>query len=332
MSLSALWKTIFVSAGLLLVLLAVGLISLLIGTTGFEGRRLLLEGVGSDEARKAMSIILSYRLPRTLLAAVAGAGLASAGVVFQGVLRNPLADPYIIGIAGGGSLGAVISIALLGPGWLMGTSLCAFLGSLLAVGLVYGLAAARRGRGYVDTVILAGVIVGAFMNALMLLVISVSGSHEIQRILFWLMGDLSLSDYNKTFFAGLLVGIGWALVNLNANRLNLLIVGEDSAAYLGLNVARARFFFITIAAAMTGTVVSVSGTVGFVGLVVPHAMRLLFGPDNRVLLPAAFLGGAAFLAACDCAARVVAYPVELPVGVITALTGAPFFLYLLIRR
>ena len=146
------------------------------------------------------------------------------------------------------------------------------------------------------------------------------------------MGDLSLSDYNKTVFAGLLVVVGWSVVYLNANRLNLLAVGEDSAAYLGLNVARARFFFITVAAAMTGTVVSVSGTVGFVGLVVPHTMRLLFGPDNRVLLPAAFLGGAAFLAACDCVARVVAYPVELPVGVITALTGAPFFLYLLVRR
>ncbi len=170
------------------------------------------------------------------------------------------------------------------------------------------------------------------MNALMLLIISVSGSHELQRILFWLMGDLGLADYTKTFVAGLLVIIAWTVVYLNANRLNLLIVGEDSAAYLGLDVARTRFLFMTIGAAMTGTVVSVSGTVGFVGLVVPHAMRLLFGPDNRVLLPAAFLGGAAFLAACDCVARVVAYPVELPVGVITALTGAPFFLYLLVRR
>ena len=150
------------------------------------------------------------------------------------------------------------------------------------------------------------------MNALMLLLISISGSDEMQRILFWLMGDFSLADYQKIMIAGVVTGLGWLAIYLNANRLNVLISGDDTAHHLGLNVFRARTFFIATAALITGTIVSVSGTVGFVGLVVPHAMRLLFGSDSRVLLPAAFLGGAAFLAASDCVARVVAYPVELP--------------------
>jgi len=221
---------------------------------------------------------------------------------------------------------------LLGHGWFLTTSIAAFVGSLVAVGVVYGLATAKRGAGYINTVILAGVIVAAFMNALMLLVISVSGSDEMQRILFWLMGDLSLADYRKAATAGIFVLGGWLLIFLNANRLNLLISGEETALHLGVNATRTRTYLMTTAAMMTGVVVSVSGTIGFVGLVVPHAMRLLFGPDNRVLLPASLLGGAAFLAAADSAARVAAYPVELPVGVITALTGAPFFLYLLVRR
>ena len=332
MRLSTLAKTILVATGLTGILLVVILVSLLMGTTIIEIKTLLTESVRGADAQKTWTIILSYRLPRTLLAAIAGAGLASAGVVFQGVLKNPLADPYLIGIAAGGSLGAVVSISLFGGRWLLGTSLSAFLGSLVAVGLVYGLAMARQGRDYVNTVILAGVIVGSVMNAVMLLIMSLSGSHEKQRILFWLMGDFSVADYQKVSLAGLVVAAGWALMYLNANRLNLLTAGDDTASYLGLHVSRTRTLFMALAALVTGAVVSVSGTIGFVGLVVPHTMRLLFGPDNRVLLPAALIGGAAFLAASDCVARVVAYPVELPVGVITTLAGGPFFLYLLVKR
>jgi len=332
MRMSTLAKTILISMGLTSVLLVVFLVSLLTGTTVTEVKALLMQSGQGIDAQRTWTIILSYRLPRTLLAAIAGAGLASAGVVFQGVLKNPLADPYLIGIAAGGSLGAVVSIVLFGERWLLGTSVCAFLGSIAAVGLVYGLAVVRRGRRYVNTVILAGVIVGSLMNALMLLILSLSGSHEKQRILFWLMGDFSLANDQKVLLAAVVVTAGWTLIYLNANRLNLLTVGDDTASHLGLNVFRARTLFMIIAAMITGAIVSVSGTIGFVGLVVPHAMRLLFGPDNRVLLPAALLGGASFLAASDCAARVVAYPVELPVGVITTLSGAPFFLYLLLKK
>jgi iron complex transport system permease protein len=329
---SILAKTIAVSAGLGGLLVAVILGSLLIGTTMTELKLLFMDHAQGSDAQRAWTIIVSYRLPRTLLAAIAGAGLASAGVVFQGTLRNPLADPYLIGVAAGGSLGAVISIALMGENQLLGTSLCAFIGCLAAGGLVYGLAAAGRGLGYINTVILAGVIVGALMNAVMLLIMSLSGSHEKQRIIFWLMGDFSLADYRQVSLAGLVVLIGWTIIFLNASRLNLLTAGEDTASHLGLNVSASRTFFTVIAALLTGAIVSVSGTIGFVGLVVPHAMRLMFGPDNRVLLPAALLGGAAFLALSDCIARVVVYPVELPVGVITTLFGGPFFLYLLMKR
>jgi iron complex transport system permease protein len=329
---STLARTILISVSLTGALLVVLVISLLTGTTVTEVKTLFTGNALGIDAQRTWTIILAYRLPRTLLAAIAGAGLAFSGVVFQGVLKNPLADPYLIGIAAGGSLGAVVSIAVFGERWILGTSVFAFLGSIVAVGLVYGLAVARRGRGYVNTVILAGVIVGSLMNSVMLLILSLSGSHEKQRILFWLMGDFSLASYQKVALAAIVVAAGWTLIYVNANRLNLLIVGDDTASHLGLNVFRARTFFMVVAAMVTGAIVSVSGTIGFVGLVVPHAMRLLFGPDNRVLLPAALFGGAAFLAASDCVARIVAYPMELPVGVITTLSGAPFFLYLLVKK
>jgi iron complex transport system permease protein len=225
-----------------------------------------------------------------------------------------------------------VSIALFGGAGLATSSGCAFAGSLVAVGLVYSLARAGPSRGQVNAVILAGVIVAALMNAIMLLVIAVACADEKQRILFWLMGDFSLADYEQAAFAGPVTALGWGLMFLNANRLNLLIAGDDAAASLGLDVPRARTLFMLVAAMVTAAVVSVSGTIGFVGLVVPHALRMIIGPDSRGLLPAAFLGGAAFLAASDCAARVIAYPVELPVGVITTLSGAPFFLYLLVKR
>jgi len=332
MPLSALSKTILSSSALLLLLAAVIVLSIGFGPAGFDVDAVLgIIGQGSQTSQ-THTIVMEYRLPRALLAAVAGAGLACAGVVFQAVLRNPLADPYLIGISGGGSLGAVVCITIFGQSRILGLSGMAFIGSLIAVGLVYGLASLKKGAGYINTIILAGVIVGALMNALMLLVISLSGSDEMQRILFWLMGDFSLADYRKTTVAGVVTCLGWMAAFSQANRLNLLMVGDESAAHLGLEVSKIRSFFIVVASLVTGAIVSVSGTVGFVGLIVPHMLRLALGPDNRVLLPASLLGGAAFLAASDCLARLVAYPTELPVGVITALIGAPFFLYLLLRR
>ncbi len=325
-------KTFLVSFVLAVSLVIVSLFSLLEGTTSVGFSDLLSSIFHQVGSSQNSTIIFSYRLPRILLACVVGAGLACSGVVFQGVLRNPLADPYIIGIAAGGALGAVVSISLFKWNSLFSTSIASFVGSLVAVGLVYGLTVMRKNSSYINTVILAGIIVGSMMNSMMLLIMSVTSSHELQRILFWMMGDFSLADYEKILFSGTVVLIGFLVIYLNANRLNVLSLDEASASNLGIDVQRYRFFLIIVAALMTGSVVSVAGPIGFVGLVAPHSMRLLFGPDHRLLLPTAFLSGALFLVIADTTARLVAYPVELPVGVITALTGAPFFLYLLLKN
>ncbi|MCL5126736.1 MAG: iron ABC transporter permease [Deltaproteobacteria bacterium] len=325
-------KTVTISAILTGSLVIVSLISLLEGTTSVGFSDLLSSIFHKIDSNQGSTIIFSYRLPRILLACVVGAGLACSGVVFQGVLRNPLADPYIIGIAAGGALGAVVSISLFKWNGLFSTSIASFVGSLVAVGLVYGLTVLRKNSSYINTVILAGIIVGSMMNSMMLLIMSVTSSHELQRVLFWMMGDFSLADYEKILFSGTVVLIGFLVIYLNANRLNVLSLGEESASNLGIDVQRYRFLLIIVAALMTGSVVSVAGPIGFVGLVAPHSMRLLFGSDHRVLLPTAFLSGALFLVIADTIARLVAYPVELPVGVITALSGAPFFLYLLLKN
>ncbi len=325
-------KTLVVNSILFLALLIAILFSLLEGTTSVGFWDLLNSTFFETSSASVSTIVFSYRLPRILLACIAGAGLACSGVVFQGVLRNPLADPYIIGIAAGGALGAVTSISLLKSSGLFMTSVSSFVGSLAAVALVYCLALYRKNSTYINTVILAGIIVGSLMNATMLLIMSVSGSHELQRVLFWLMGDFSLADYQQILFSGPIVIAGFLLIYLNASRLNVLALGDEFASTLGVDVTKRRLLLMTIASLITGSVVSVSGTIGFVGLVAPHSMRLLFGPDHRILLPTAFLGGAIFLVISDTVARLVAYPVELPVGVITALSGGPFFLYLLLRN
>ena len=325
-------KTLVINSLLFFALLISILFSLLAGTTSVGFWDLLNSTLYETSSTGVSTIVFSYRLPRILLACIAGAGLACSGVVFQGVLRNPLADPYIIGIAAGGALGAVTSISLLKSNGLFMTSISSFVGSLLAVALVYGLTLLRKNSTYINTVILAGIIVGSLMNATMLLIMSVSGSHELQRVLFWLMGDFSLADYEQIMFSGPIVIAGFLLIYLNANRLNVLALGDEFASTLGVDVTKRRLLLMTIASLITGSVVSVSGTIGFVGLVAPHSMRLLFGPDHRILLPTAFLGGAIFLVISDTVARLVAYPVELPVGVVTALSGGPFFLYLLLRN
>jgi iron complex transport system permease protein len=325
-------KTLVINSLLFFALLISILFSLLEGTTSVGFWDLLNSTLYETSSTGVSTIVFSYRLPRILLACIAGAGLACSGVVFQGVLRNPLADPYIIGIAAGGALGAVTSISLLKSNGLFMTSISSFVGSLVAVALVYGLTLLRKNSTYINTVILAGIIVGSLMNATMLLIMSVSGSHELQRVLFWLMGDFSLADYEQIMFSGPIVIAGFLLIYLNANRLNVLALGDEFASTLGVDVTKRRLLLMTIASLITGSVVSVSGTIGFVGLVAPHSMRLLFGPDHRILLPTAFLGGAIFLVISDTVARLVAYPVELPVGVVTALSGGPFFLYLLLRN
>jgi iron complex transport system permease protein len=280
-------------------------------------------------------IFFVARLPRTLAGALVGATLAAAGVVFQGLLRNPLATPFTLGVSAGAALGAMLAITF---GWtldwlgLPAVAAASFAGSLMAVGVVYGLARAKHRGLSTDVLLLAGVTMNAFFSALILFVQYFADYAESYRTLRWLMGDLDVSSYGPLVTAVPLVLVSFAAFAWIARPLNLLSLGPESAETRGISVVqaqRAAFFSASLA---TGAAVSVGGPVGFIGIIVPHLVRLMVGSDHRVVLPAAALFGAAFLVGCDVVARTVMAPVEIPVGVITAIVGGPFFLWLLVRR
>ena len=322
---------------LLTAFLIVGIVSLLTGPGDVSplllARRLLsvLRGadVGLDASEK--TILLSIRLPRILFAGIVGAALSSAGVVFQAVLRNPLADPYILGISGGAAVGAIIGI-LIGAGAIpFGIAGLAFLGALLTITTIFGIAGTRT-DSQTNTLLLTGVILNAFFSAVIMFLVSISSSDRLQSVFFWLMGDLSLAEGGEVLFTGLFLLAGFIVMIIHARSLNLLLTGEETAMQLGVDVEKTKKILLVTASMTTAAAVSVSGTIGFVGLIIPHLLRLTLGPDHRLLLPAAVLFGASFLAAADTIARSVMAPVELPVGVITALCGAPYFIYLLYRR
>jgi iron complex transport system permease protein len=280
-------------------------------------------------------IFFVARLPRTLAGASVGALLAAAGVVFQGLLRNPLATPFTLGVSAGAALGAMLaitfnwSLAALG---VPAVPVASFVGSLLAVGVVYLLARARN-RGLSTTVLLlAGVTLNAFLSALILFVQYFADFADTYRTLRWLMGDLDISSYQPLVAAVPIGIISLAVFAWLARPLNLLALGPDSAESRGLDVAAAQRTAFISASLATGAAVSIGGPIGFVGIIIPHLVRLMVGPDHRVVLPAAALFGAAFLVGCDLLARTLLAPVELPVGIITALIGGPFFLWLLIRN
>jgi iron complex transport system permease protein len=269
-----------------------------------------------------------------LLAALAGAGLAVAGVGFQALTRNPLADPAILGVAGGAALGAVIGQIAGLEGSLLaafGLSALAFAGALVAAGLVY-LIASVGGRLPIQTLLLAGVIIGVFFSATITLILSLVDFARLGGILHWLMGSLGTLGYRPTIVVALGAAIGIGAIYLQARALNVLALGEESALQLGVEAERVKRVVFVAASLLTGVVVAHTGPIGFVGLIVPHAVRLLVGADNRVLIPAAAGAGAAFLVLADTIARVALRPSELPVGVITAFCGAPFFVFLLRTR
>lgn len=280
-------------------------------------------------------IFFIARLPRTLAGAVVGSMLASAGVVFQGLLRNPLATPFTLGVSAGAALGAMLAITFSWSFAWAGISAAAaasFLGSLAAVGIVYALARARQRGLSTHVLLLAGVTMNAFFSALILFVQYFADFSQTYRILRWLMGDLDISSYQPVISALPLVVVSFASFAWLARPLNLLSLGDESAATRGVNVTTAQRTAFVSASLATGAAISVGGPVGFIGIVVPHLVRLIVGPDHRLVLPASALFGAAFLVACDVLARTVMSPIELPVGVITALIGGPFFLWLLVRK
>jgi iron complex transport system permease protein len=277
------------------------------------------------------TILFSIRLPRIVFAGIVGGALAAAGVVFQGLLRNPLADPYILGISGGAAVGA-LSALLLGIGFLpLGVSGSAFLGALVTIVLVYTIARTKN-ELHSTTLLLAGVIVNAFFSAVIMFLITTASDKSLHNAMFWLMGDLSLAEWREIIMAGLFLIFGFLVIFIYARHLNLMAISEETAKHLGVNVEQTKVILLLVASLITGVAVSVSGIIGFVGLIVPHMIRILLGSDHRLLLPSSVLFGSAFLIVADTFARTVIAPAELPVGVITALCGAPYFIYLLRRK
>lgn len=273
------------------------------------------------------TIVIYVRLPRILLAAVVGFALAAAGTVMQGFFRNPLADPAIIGVSAGAATGAVMAITapMLLP---FGLRPAAFVGGIGAAFLVYAIAT-DNGRTPVATLLLAGIAVQTFLGAMIAYLILNSGD-SIHQAVHWLMGHLHHSTWNDVLYAAPVSLLFFVVLLAYTRDLNVLLLGEEEAHNLGVSVERTKSVLLAISSAITAAAVAVSGIIGFVGLVVPHMLRLVVGPDHRILLPTAALGGATFLVITDTFAR--SGPVEVPVGIVTAAIGAPFFLYLLKRR
>jgi iron complex transport system permease protein len=306
----------------------------LVGSTSISLRRAFDASLPFADNMDAQIFFIA-RLPRTLAGALVGAMLATAGVVFQGLLRNPLATPFTLGVSAGAALGAMLAITF---GWsfawlgIPAAPAASFAGSLLAVGIVYALARARHSGLSTNVLLLAGVTMNAFFSALILFVQYFADFAETYRILRWLMGDLDISSYQPLVTAVPLAVVSLVVFAMLARPLNLLSLGPESAATHGLDVVRAQRAAFISASLATGAAVSVGGPVGFVGIIVPHLVRLLVGADHRIVLPASALFGAAFLIGCDVIARTIMAPLELPIGVITALLGGPFFLWLLVRK
>ncbi len=279
------------------------------------------------------TVVWQIRLPRALLAAVIGAGLGLVGVAVQALARNPLADPYLLGVSSGASFGAVATIVL-GLGGLLGVGIpvAAFAGALVSFVLVWGFAS--RGGGFVPLrLILAGVAIAHLLSGLTsYLVLQAKDEQQTRGVIFWLLGSLGGAEWSVVWLPALGVAAGLLVLLIRAPALNALLMGDETAASLGIGVGRLRRELFVITSMLTGLMVAVSGSIGFVGLMVPHAGRLVVGGDHRRLLPVAALGGALLLVIVDTAARTVLQPQEVPIGVVTALIGAPVLLFLLDRR
>lgn len=278
-------------------------------------------------------IVLQMRLARVILAALVGAGLAASGVVLQGLLINPMADPYILGISQGAALGATVAMLSLGGAIALGiysVPLVAFLCGLATSIIVYNLARAGN-RVQMSTLLLAGIAAGLFLSSITSYLMITSGQNAHQ-ILFWMIGGFSGRGWDHVKILLPYILTGYFLMHLYARKMNIILLGEESAQHLGIDVEKMKKILLAAATLTTASAVSVSGVIAFVGLIIPHAVRMLVGPDHRVLLPASALTGAIFLAVADALARAAAAPEEIPVGIITALCGGPFFIYLLRKK
>lgn len=323
-------KVVGLSAVMGFLLLCVIVFSLLLGTAEVSLGQLwdLIRGVPTNPSSEL--IVMKIRLPRVVLAGLVGFSLSLGGVVFQALLRNPLADPFILGVSSGSAFGAILGI-LLGFGFRLGIPCMSFAGALLTIGLVMLLGSRKMGMES-STILLTGVIINAFFTAIIMFFISLASDSRLHSMLFWLYGDLSQSQFSQSAVVAPAVLAGCVVLYAFARDLNLIAVGEETALQLGVNVEKAKKICFLLVSVVIGLVVSFSGLIGFVGLIVPHLMRMAFGSDHRLLIPLSCLGGAIFLIASDTLARWVVSPSELPVGVITAFVGAPFFITLLRKK
>ncbi len=330
-------KVITISSLLSLLLLLVILFSITMGSVKIKPHQTitilfhsLLES-GEKEREVEEMILLSLRLPRILLAGLVGAGLSMAGVIFQVLLRNPLADPYILGVSSGSAVGTILAILLGFSATSLGLPLASFIGALFTIGIVFYFGR-QNGKIHPNTLLLAGVVTGSFLSAVILFLLSLSQKEELHTILFWLMGDFSFSNFLSLRIIFPYIFIGFLFLYSRSRHYNLLLLGDEGAIQMGLSVERLKVLSYLSASLITAASVSVCGLIGFVGLIVPHGVRIVLGADHRLLLPSSALLGASFLILSDTLARTLLAPVELPVGVITAAFGGPFFIYLLRRR
>jgi len=334
----------FLLAALAVLVLLVSLVALGLGATGLPPARVLRIVTDALVSPTAMAggdalIILQVRLPRLLLGLLIGAALASSGALMQGLFRNPLADPSLIGVSAGAALAAATTIVLgdallapfIGPLPFMALPIGAFAGGLLTTFALYVIAT-RSGRTSISTMLLAGVAFGAFSGAIMGLFAYLSDDRQLRDLSFWSLGSLSGATWTKVLTAAPFILPTLLAMPFLARGLNALSLGEAEAFHLGVPVQRVKALTILIVAVAVGASVAATGMIGFVGIMVPHVLRLMAGADHRMLLPASALLGAALLVAADTVARTVTAPAELPIGILTAAIGAPFFLWLLLRR
>lgn len=319
------------SATLILAVIGAFSLSVWLGSVHLTVGETLAAFTGRGDA-SIRQIVVELRAPRAVLAILVGGGLALAGAVFQALLRNPLAEPYILGISGGAATGAVLALAFglaVSHSWAL--PIAAFVGALLAITLVLRVAAAADGGVDVRVLLLAGVVVGAFFTACLSFVLSISDARTVRSAILWMMGSLAGADWVTVMTVALYTLPATLILIGLARPLNLLAIGEETAGYLGTNVERVKKVAYIVASLLTAAGVAATGIIGFVGLIVPHGVRLVVGADYRMLLPLSFLAGAVFLTLADVVARTMLSPIEVPIGVITALVGVPLFL-LLLRR
>jgi len=301
-----------------------------IGSTGSnfgDSIRLLFAEKSTDSVTEA--IILQIRMPRVMLAALVGAALSLGGLVFQALLRNPLAEPYILGISGGSAIGAIFGI-ILGFSYFPGVSIMAFTGSLATLILLLVMSSGQTLLKK-DSLLLSGVMVNAFCSAVIMFLVSMTRDARLHNIIFWLMGDLSTADMDRVGVLAAVLLPCFVLLFWLSNIMNLLLMGRDMAQTMGVNIKVVTITLLITTSFMVSATVSYCGLIGFVGLVIPHLFRIFLGSDHRILVPACVLGGGAYMVVCDLLAKILPSQGEMPAGVITALIGAPLFIYLLKR-